>query len=366
MPTYRDFSVTDWARLRRDWSAWWRGELDRPLVVLETRPVYHADNDPMHDDFLTQFPLEMPVEDVLDRIAPRVEQTHFYGDAYPRWWPNFGAGVMAAFLGARVEYSTGTTWFHERDDLPALADFHPQFDPDNAWWQRVQAITRAAVARWGDVLCIGFTDIGGTLDVLASLRGTNKLLLDLYDTPGEVERLARAINALWLRYYEELHALFSPPAHQLSAWAPVWFPARGYMLQCDFAYMISPEMFARFVLPDLRACCDHLDYGFYHLDGKGQIAHLDQLLALERLRGIQWVPGAGNPDPEGWPDLLRRIRDAGKLVQVFTSRAGALQLVRDLGGQGMVIAVSELDHVITPDEAAAFFEDLHALDIRIA
>ena len=57
--------------------------------------------------------------------------------------------------------------------------------------------------------------------------------------------------------------------------------------------MISPAMFERFVMPDLVACCDHLDHGFYHLDGKGEIPHLDLLLSIPRLRGIQWIPGDG-------------------------------------------------------------------------
>ena len=65
------------------------------------------------------------------------------------------------------------------------------------------------------------------------------------------------------------------------------------MLQCDFSYMISPAMFERFVMPDLAACCDALDHGFYHLDGKGEIRHLEMLLSLERLRGIQWIPATG-------------------------------------------------------------------------
>ncbi len=28
------FTPDDWQRIRRDWSAWWAGELDRPMVVL--------------------------------------------------------------------------------------------------------------------------------------------------------------------------------------------------------------------------------------------------------------------------------------------------------------------------------------------
>ena len=28
------FTAEDWARTERDWTAWWAGELDRPLVVI--------------------------------------------------------------------------------------------------------------------------------------------------------------------------------------------------------------------------------------------------------------------------------------------------------------------------------------------
>ncbi len=56
------------------------------------------------------------------------------------------------------------------------------------------------------------------------------------------------------------------------------------MLQCDFAYMISPQMFERFVLPDLTACCEALEHGFYHLDGKGQIRHLSQAEAEDLMQ----------------------------------------------------------------------------------
>jgi len=59
-------------------------------------------------------------------------------------------------------------------------------DARNPWWQRVQAVTQAAVQRWGRQMSVGFTDLGGNLDILASLRGTELLLLDLHDAPSEV------------------------------------------------------------------------------------------------------------------------------------------------------------------------------------
>ena len=138
------------------------------------------------------------------------------------------------------------------------------------------------------------------------------------------------------------------------------------MLQSDFAYMISPEMFERFVLPDLTACCEYLDHGFYHLDGKGQIPHLDLLLSIERLWGIQWIPGDGQPPPDQWLSLLKRIRDGGKLCQVFVSPEGARHIVKNLGGRGFLLVVlNPGPDFRDPERAEAFLKTLAQEDIGL-
>jgi 5-methyltetrahydrofolate--homocysteine methyltransferase len=126
------------------------------------------------------------------------------------------------------------------------------------------------------------------------------------------------------------------------------------MHQPDFSYMISPKMFERFVMPDLDAVFSAMDHAFYHLDGKGQIPHLDMLLSIENLCGIQWIPGGGQPPPEKWMDLLKRIRDAGKFCQVYVSAKGARSIVRELGGKGFVL------YVVNP------FEKLMEIDSELA
>jgi len=361
MPTYHELTGDDWSRRMADWQAWWAGALDRPLITIEAYdPPDDGPNWNEIDDFITRFPLETPVDDVLDFFQARLDAIHFYGDAIPKWWPNFGAGIMAGFLGARVSYSTRTTWFFPAHDGP-LAALEPCYDPDNVWWQRVQAITRRAVERWQGRVLVAFTDLGGNLDILASLRGTQQLLLDLYDAPDEVERLTRTLTGLWLRYYDELYAILSPAQPGTAAWAPPWNPGRGYMLQSDFSYMIAPRMFDRYVLPDLEACCAAMDYAFYHMDGKGQIPHLDRLLSLPRLRGIQWQPGAGAPLADEWLHLLARIRDGGKLCQVYVTREGAHTILRELGGAGFLLDIREDDRMITPAQAEAFLNSIASL-----
>jgi hypothetical protein len=123
------------------------------------------------------------------------------------------------------------------------------------------------------------------------------------------------------------------------------------MLQSDFSAMISPQMFETFVLPDLAACCRNIEYAFYHLDGKGQINHLDHLLSLEDLRGIQWIPGEGQPPPSAWLPLLKRIMDAGKLCQLYVSAADARTIVRELGGGGFAFYITD---TMAADEADQF------------
>jgi 5-methyltetrahydrofolate--homocysteine methyltransferase len=352
MPIEIHFSDQDWQRIARDWNAWWSGELERALVVLETC----LPSAPAADwSQLTRFGLDTPVEAILDNWQSILEQTRFHGDAYPKWWVNCGAGMMAGFLGSRVTWTPDTTWFWPLEGVNSLADIQIRYDPRNPWWLRVQELTRRAVERWGSRVLVGITDIGGNLDILAALRGSEKLLLDLSDSPQEVARLVAEITPLWLRYYDELEQITSRAGRGNACWGPVWSPGRGYMLQSDFAYMISPRMFRRFVLPDLEACCARLDYGFYHLDGKGQLPHLDLLLGIERLRGIQWQPGDGQPMAEGWLDLLARIRSSGKRCQIYVTRAGAFQIKQALGGRGFLMHI--IDDPMSPEEAEAFLDE---------
>jgi len=68
---------------------------------------------------------------------------------------------------------------------------------------------------------------------------------------------------------------------------------------------------------------------------------LDQLLSIEKLRGIQWIPGAGAPPPEKWLPLLKRIHDGGKLCQVYGAPEGAKTIIRELGCKGFCFVIFE-------------------------
>jgi len=73
------------------------------------------------------------------------------------------------------------------------------------------------------------------------------------------------------------------------------------------------------------------------------------------LRGIQWIPGEGQPSPASWLPLLKRIIDAGKLCQLYVSADDAMTVVRELGGRGFAFYITD---TIKPEEAEPFIRAL--------
>lgn len=317
------FSADRWARVREVYRQWWAGELDRPLIHLTSygNPSDQPEPSIPAQGFTAAYGLELPVESIIDRWDYDLTTQRYLGDGYPMHWPNFGPGVLAAILGAELHVTRETVWFKPEHPLE-LQELQFTFDPENAWYRRIADIMRAATERWGDTVQIGMTDIGGAVDVLSSFRPSEELLLDLYDDPETVKRLVEGpLHEYWWQVFHRLDAILrrgGTPGY--SAWTPIFSEEPYYMLQCDFCYMIGPDMFDEFVKPELAASCKKLVNGFYHLDGPGELPHLDSLLTIPELKGVQWVPEAGEPKFEYCVEVCRKTLAAGKRFQTFTHR----------------------------------------------
>ena len=321
------FSTERWERVKDASRRWWAGELDRPLIQVRVHGCDPGRPEPTLPalSYSALYDPSVPAEAIVDRWDYELCLTRFLGDAFPQVHPNFGAGVLAAFLGARTQDASGTVWFHP-PKAQAIADIHFRLDPANPCYRRVREICHAATRRWQGSVQVAMTDLGGNLDILSTFRPGEELLLDLYDHPDEVKRLTWEAHAAWWRAFEELTEVMDLPNPGYSAWTPLFSETPYYMLQCDFCYMLGPDMFREFALPELAASCRGLDNAFYHLDGPGQIAHLDALLAVPELKGIQYVPTVSQRDGAEYPELHRRIVQAGKRLQVFAHYSPRLGL----------------------------------------
>ncbi len=311
----------DFERLERALGAhekWWAGTLDRPLVKLSVRDRYPTRPAGPVLSQATCADFSQSAEKVVDALDAHLSGYEYLGDAFPMVsFDKFGPGVLAAFCGAKLDNATGGVWFFP-DREREIGEIHIRYDPENIWVQRIKDIYRAAYQKWGGLVVMGMPDLGGVMDVVATFRGTQNLLVDLYDEPDEVLRVIAETERAWRAAYEDMSETLAPQGVHTD-WSGLLSKSPSYILQCDFCYMIGVEMFRKFVLPTLIRDCEILPHTIYHLDGVGELNHLDDILKIEKLDAVQWVYGDGKPGARHWVDVYQRIATAGKRQMIVGS-----------------------------------------------
>ena len=304
-----------WRAVRQASAAWWRGENRRRPLLRLTAPREAAEPQPEWDEWcLVRAPDHLG--ESIRRYAGIAAGTYYAAEGLPHFNVNFAPGVLAPFYSGFLELGQGTAWVERAHEWEEFESFELKLDAGNLWWARVKRATDLALEIGAGELIPSVSDLGGVLDVLAALRGTDRLLTDLYDCPERVKAAGARLLEGWHRCFDELAA---PMLERFGGTVDRWgffSPGKHYPIQCDFAAMLSPEMFAEFVRPTLEAQAQRLDWVIYHLDGPGQLPHLDLLLGMNKLHAVQWVPGEGRPpssDPQWYP-LYRKIQATGRAV----------------------------------------------------
>ena len=234
--------------------------------------------------------------------------------------PMLGAGSLAFHLGGTVIENHDTVWVEH--GYKSIKEINIFFDENNASWKYQWELINKLIELGKDRFIVRHTDMLEGLDILSALLGPQQLVFDLMDYPEIVMEKAKAINEIFLSLYFRILNIIRDKlggSHYL-----FWSPGIMYRGQCDFAALLSPQMFKTYALPDIKKIMDRMDNIIYHWDGPGALCHLDALLETIKLDVLQWVPGAGNPsgsDKKWWP-MYHRILEAGKRIQL----AGAFTL----------------------------------------
>ncbi len=187
---------------------------------------------------------------------------------------------------------------------------------------------------------VGVPDLNAPTQVVALLRGTERLLVDLLECPEEVRVAVDEANAAWLRAWEASIGVIHQWVGGYFYWINLWSDRPSIDLQCDISCMVSPRQFQEVFLPAIEQQTRWVERTIYHLDGPNAIRHLDALLALPRLSGIQWVPGAGAAPMSKWIPLLRRIQAKGKLLVLSCAPDEVETLLTELEPEGVCLQTS--------------------------
>jgi 5-methyltetrahydrofolate--homocysteine methyltransferase len=350
--------------------------IDRPLIqVTALKEPLEPGEAPADEQALLDW-FSNP-ERVIPRLERKIKATHWGGEAFPLGFPvsPFLVAIEAAYLGCpyklmpqlrnevggdgpltgEVHYDGGGVAWSEPiiddwDNLPSLG-----VDPHNFWWRTTQRLLELSAERGAGRYYVGIPDLQGGGHIAVMLRGAQRIALDLYDHPQQVKRFITAVNEIWLYYFEACFEILHLWLDGYVDWLGVWSQLPSVTVECDFAAMISPGMFIAFFLPALEQQVAWIERTIYHLDGPGQLVHLDTLLSLSKLDGIQWVPVKDKMSD--WIPLLQRIQRGGKLLVLDCEPWEVKRLLTELKPEGLLLRTS----CGSVEEAERLMEDVERM-----
>lgn len=265
-----------------------------------------------------------------------VAHSSLMADMLPVANTQLGPGSLAAILGGVFEGGEDTIWIHPN---PNFTD-DITFNPTHPNYLLHKNLLKACKAKAQGHYYVGMPDLMEGLDVLAAIKGTDKVLLDTVMQPEVLERQMQQINDIYFRVFDELYDIIREGDEMAFCYFSSWAPGKMSKLQSDISTMISVDDYRRFVQPFIREQCQKIDYTLYHLDGVGAMRHLDALLEIEELNAIQWTPGVGEPQGGSpkWYDFYNKILAAGKSIMACWVTLDELKPLLDhIGGEGVHI-----------------------------
>jgi len=323
--------------------AWWVGEIiDRPPVLVSVTPS-RSYGGPVstHTDHQARW---LDVEFVVEEALAKMAQTDYVGDRFPLFWSNIGPEITATLYGCPLTFTESTSWstpvVHSADEWQRILTLPPDFT--NVYWQTMVHMTDYAIEHCAGRYIVGITDIHGNYDILAALRDPMQLCLDLMDCPELVAQAGMHVADGYVAAFDRLYAQVATAGFGATSWLPIYYRGPAYVPSSDFWCMVSPQLARDLILPAILREMEPLERSIFHLDGPQALRHLDLLLDLPQLHAVQWVYGAGRGPAARWIDVYRRIRQAGKSLQLIAQNAqDALTVLDAIGPAGVLISVEE-------------------------
>ena len=330
--------MKDWETSKKRIEAFWNREIiDRCCIAVEVRSKDMVRDIPNFDDDNDVYDHRTNGERVLKREITRLENTYFAGDAFPQVFINLGAIAHAGCF-KNADYKFKDTIWH----FPSMKEISDElvFDNESIIYKKIIEFAKYFSNESNGDFFISQPDTSGNIDALASLRGTENLLMDMVLEPDDVHKALSSLDTVWHKINQEVYDLVKDNNEGGSTigWLNTWAPSKLAQLQGDISVMLSTDMFEEFILPELLSQLKWTDYSLYHLDGVEQIPHLDVLLPIKELDCIQWNHVDGQPSPVNYINELQRIQQAGKCLYIHAKDTKDIPiLMENLSSKGLMI-----------------------------
>ncbi len=304
------------------WEAYLAGDLiDRPVVcVTAPRPgaavpapwQHYGYRERVFDD----------IDGLLDRVLAHAEATFYGGEAIPAFMPSIAADEIAVFTSAELRWSPDspdTNWA-----VPYVENWEAalplRLHEESPMWQRMLALVRRAAERLAGRMLIQPLDWHTNMDLLSAIRGPQRLCLDVVERPELIDRAMASARSLFPVLWDAIRTAGSMDERGYTQ--GLYSPAGTSTLACDFAALIGPRMFRRWVLPALEEEAALVGHAYFHWDGPDALKHMPDLLASPYFHTIGYVPGKIAVDGSGdrhprYIEMYKTLQAAGKSVHVW-------------------------------------------------
>ena len=325
--------------LNRHTAFWEMTEVDRPLVAISRgHPFTYDDFDWGGQSEGELLPSMIDVQAFLDQYEIRFSAGDpLEGDAFWVGEPMRVIPWMEAIMGCRVRFSAASRSVWAEPALESWEDLdHLREYLESPWLKLAVDLTRGLVELSAERFPVVMLLQRGPLDVAVALRGLERLCLDVYDHPEEVERLLGLCSEANLHVAQALGQMI--PAHAgghcnyFGLWAPGW----PYLHQQDAMASFSPRAYAQFV----RSSDDELLGAFDHSIRKfhsSSLQVLDDATGLAAVRGVQITVDPTGPTLDDLIPVFRRVQRRLPLLVNCTSQETANTLANALEPKGLFL-----------------------------
>lgn len=340
-------NVFDWEERKRRYEEYWNLRNKTPILYVTSPADTIIENDPG-----TCRDVWNDCEYHCRSARGYFANTYYGGDAYPYYLPDLGFDVATAMLGIEIEINDVSAWaVHSDKPLSEFRDF--SFKPDNKeYLTMIKALDyyiNDAKNANGDIdYIVGMIPFNTLYDGVSSLIGPDNLCMEMIDNPEEVHRVANAHFELYKQVYSVFEKQTLRYQHGSTNWLGVYSDVPWYYISDDFIVMLSDEFFQEFIMETLLKTVDFHKRTLFHLDGENAVRHLDAILSVNKLTGVQVQATPFRQSAEFWTPYLQKIQKAGKSAWIEARHFDDVKyLVENLNPEGLFIKT----YADTQDEA---------------
>ena len=348
-------------RLAMNEAFWQRGPAERPLVGMAVNITF---------PFVRFSDHPLPVDE--GQVTPEmIDVRQFWGDwdyAYQRIEargetlfmvasPFDGIPWIEAIAGCDVYCSLAgsSVWAeHPNPTWESLQQIH--FDPDNPWLHKLLEYSEGLREHSAGRYPIGVPVVRGVADMIEELLGSERMVLEYYDHPEEMQLLLDACTNIWYQVSDLMIQAFGKFHGGMGVGRRrAWGKGNCMLYQDDAVSLLSPDLYRDFILPCEDKIFRRWDRTMIHVHSGTLPIALDGLLSLDSLDALEvLIDPTGKSLPELVP-VFQQIQKHKALLICGEIDFEAVKLLLDtLSPQGLALLVK----VNTEDEADIMYGEI--------